>query len=78
MAGSGITPDNVQALLHAVPVDEVHSSCAVSRPTAGLAAIRLGFAEAQRRCTDAAVVAAFRSVLAGPQVGRGGLGQDPP
>jgi len=77
MAGSGLTPGNVQALLDAVPVDEVHSSCAASRPTEGSAAIRLGFAEAQRRCTDAAVVAAFRRVLAGPQVGRGGRGQDP-
>ena len=63
MAGSGLTPDNVGALLAAVPVDEVHSSCASLRPTEGPAAIPLGFAQAQRRCTDAAVVAAFRRSL---------------
>jgi len=65
MAGSGLTPDNVRALLAAVPVDEVHSSCSALRATQGPAAIRLGFAEAHRRCTDAAVVAAFRKALAG-------------
>jgi copper homeostasis protein len=66
MAGSGLTPGNVGALLKAVLVDEVHSSCAAPRATEGPAAIRLGFAEAQRRGTDAAVVAAFRTVLSNP------------
>ncbi|EYD74210.1 copper homeostasis protein [Rubellimicrobium mesophilum DSM 19309] len=66
MAGSGLTPGNVRALLDAVPVDEVHSSCASLHPGAEAGAIRLGFAEASRRRTDAAVVAAFRTVLAGP------------
>lgn len=66
MAGSGLTPTNVRALLDAVPVDEVHSSCASPFAVEGSAAIRLGFAEASRRRTDAAVVAAFRKALVGP------------
>ncbi|WP_210526718.1 copper homeostasis protein CutC [Rubellimicrobium arenae] len=64
MAGSGVTPANVEALLRAVAVDEVHSSCSVAHPVEGPAAIRLGFAEATRRRTDAGVVAEFRRVLA--------------
>lgn len=77
MAGSGVTPGNVRALLDAVPVDEVHSSCATLHPAKGPAAIRLGFAEAQRKSTDAAVVAAFRTTLAGLADGGGGDGQAP-
>ena len=64
MVGSGVTPTNVRALLNAVPVDEVHSSCASPQLMHGEAAIRLGFAEPTRRRTDAAVVAAFRTILA--------------
>lgn len=64
MAGSGLRPDNVVELLAAVPVDEVHSSCAgVPHPSAE-GAVRLGFAARTRRSTDAAVVRAFRKVLA--------------
>ena len=64
MAGSGVTPANVRAMLAAVPVDEVHSSCASPQATQGAAAVRLGFAGPTRRRTDAAVVADFRTALA--------------
>ncbi|MBI4921127.1 MAG: copper homeostasis protein CutC [Devosia nanyangense] len=64
MAGSGLRPDNVDRLLDAVPVDEVHSSCAGSEMLSAPGAVRLGFAAAVRRGTDSAVVAAFRTVLA--------------
>lgn len=64
MAGSGVRPDNVLEILAAVPVDEVHSSCAgVPEPSAG-GAVRLGFAAKTKRHTDAAVVRAFRETLA--------------
>ena len=63
MAGSGLTPDNVRTLLDAVPVDEVHSSCARTSPTTSRAAIRLGFAASARRSTDPEVVAEFRRRL---------------
>lgn len=64
MAGSGLNPANVAQLLHAVPIDEIHSSCASSIPTRGPDAIRLGFAEATRRQTDAAIVTEMRRALA--------------
>ncbi len=63
MAGSGMNPGNLAQLLDAVPADELHSSCASSIPTTGPDAIRLGFADATRRQTDAAIVAAMRRVL---------------
>lgn len=63
MAGSGLTPANVSALLAAVPVDDVHSSCASSGPAPSAPAVRLGFAGETRRRTDPAVVAAFKQVL---------------
>ncbi|MBN9310045.1 copper homeostasis protein CutC [Devosia sp.] len=63
MAGSGLTPANVGTLLDAVPVDEVHSSCATAMTTRGADAVRLGFADPTRRQTDPAVVAEFREVL---------------
>jgi copper homeostasis protein len=63
MAGSGLNPDNVGQLLVAVPIDEVHSSCATPVPTLGPDAVRLGFAETTRRQTNAEVVTAFRDVL---------------
>ena len=63
MAGSGLNPANVGHLLDAVPVEEVHSSCAANVPTKGADAVRLGFAAPTRRQTDAAVVTAFRRTL---------------
>ncbi|MDP3314884.1 MAG: copper homeostasis protein CutC [Devosia sp.] len=65
MAGSGLRPDNVLELLAAVPVDEVHSSCAGEPMPSAEGAVRLGFAAKTRRHTDAAVVRAFRDRLAG-------------
>ncbi|WP_439600662.1 copper homeostasis protein CutC [Devosia sp.] len=65
MAGSGLTPANVGALLAAVPVDEVHSSCASAGPAGSAPAVRLGFAAETRRRTDAAVVRAFKAAMAG-------------
>lgn len=63
MAGSGLTPANVGALLAAVPVDEVHSSCASPGPASSAPAVRLGFAAETRRRTDPAVVRAFRQAI---------------
>lgn len=65
MAGSGLTPGNVAALLAAVPVDEVHSSCASAGPANSAPAVRLGFAAETRRRTDPAVVRAFKAAMAG-------------
>jgi len=65
MAGSGLTPDNVAALIAAVPVDEVHSSCASAGPASSAPAVRLGFAAETRRRTDPAVVRAFKAAMAG-------------
>lgn len=64
MAGSGLDPGNVADLLRAVPVDEIHSSCAAPVPAQGEAAIRLGFAAPQRRQTQAEIVVAMREALA--------------
>jgi copper homeostasis protein len=63
MAGSGLTPANVGALLAAVLVDEVHSSCASAGPTSSAPAVRLGFAAETRRRTDPAVVRAFKQAM---------------
>jgi copper homeostasis protein len=63
MAGGGVRPENVQELLAAVPVDEVHSSCAGTPVKSSPAAVRLGFADETRRHSDAAVVRAFRQTL---------------
>lgn len=65
MAGSGLRPDNVDGLIASGLVDEVHSSCAGQPADAADGAVRLGFAAATRRTTDAAVVAAFKDRLAG-------------
>jgi len=63
MAGSGVRPDNVLEILAAVPVDEVHSSCAGDPVASAEGAVRLGFAAKTRRHTDAAVVRAFKEKL---------------
>lgn len=66
MAGSGITPENVDALLAATPVDDVHGTCSGPSPAQAEGAVRLGFADMQRRVTDAAVVVALKARLARP------------
>ena len=65
MAGSGLRPDNVGQLLDAVPVDEVHSSCAGAGVASEPRAVRLGFAAETRRVTDVEVVRAFKTAVAG-------------
>lgn len=65
MAGSGLRPDNVLELIAAVPVDEVHSSCAGTPVASAEGAVRLGFAAKAKRHTDAGVVRAFHETLAG-------------
>jgi copper homeostasis protein len=65
MAGSGLRLDNIGPLLDAVPVDEVHSSCAGAGAASEAGAVRLGFATETRRVTDAAVVRAFKAAVAG-------------
>ena len=65
MAGSGLNPDNVERLLDAVPVDEVHSSCAGPGMTSEDRAVRFGFAPKTRRVTDAAVVRSMKAMVAG-------------
>ena len=62
LPGSGITPENVAGLLAAVPVGEVHASCARAIPQPR-EAVALGFAEATRKETDAGIVRAMRHAL---------------
>ncbi|AKR57904.1 copper homeostasis protein CutC [Devosia sp. H5989] len=66
MAGSGLRADNVRALLDRLPLEEVHSSCAVAVPSRGEAAMRLGFAAPTRKQTSAEAVRAFRAAIAAP------------
>ncbi|CAM5772903.1 copper homeostasis protein CutC [Labrys miyagiensis] len=63
MPGSGLTPATIAGVLEAVPVFEVHSSCSVGLRTAGVAAIRLGFAGETRRVTTSEAVLAFRKAM---------------
>jgi len=63
MAGSGLTPDNVERLIDSVPVDEVHSSCAGPAIVSEDRAVRFGFAARTRRVTDAAVVRAMKAAV---------------
>lgn len=64
MAGSGITPDNVRALLDALPLTEIHSSCSKTRPGISQTAVALGFATKSQRHTDRETVAALRQAAA--------------
>ncbi|WP_421762223.1 copper homeostasis protein CutC [Devosia sp.] len=63
MAGSGITPAALGALLEQLPLTEVHGAAALPQPTEGADAVRLGFAAASRRVTDAETVAALKRIL---------------
>lgn len=63
MPGSGITADNVAALLALLPVEQIHASCAAEHPQ-DPRAVAIGFAPALRRETDWEKVAAMRRVLA--------------
>lgn len=63
MPGAGLTPDNVGALLEAIPFAEIHSSCSASQPTASTQATRMGFAQPTHKRTDRTIVAAFKRAL---------------
>ncbi len=65
MPGSGVTPANVAALLAALPVAEVHSSCSAEAGLWDAGALRLGFAVGTRRRTRTDIVRAFRDAMAG-------------
>jgi copper homeostasis protein len=63
MAGSGVRPANVGALLARLPLTQVHASCsAPARPT-DEPAIRLGFASPAGKQTSAAIVAELKQAL---------------
>lgn len=66
MPGGGLTAQNVGALLKAVPVTEVHSSCSLSRVTPDQRAVELNLAEHSHRRTSAETVAAFKTALNRP------------
>lgn len=64
MPGSGVTADNVGALLEQVPFGEVHSACATpTDPDKTLVAFEFAFATMNR--TDRAEVARLASAIAG-------------
>lgn len=65
MAGSGVTPETLGALLEQVPLTEVHGTAALPQPTEGTDAVRLGFAAPSRRVTDAKTVAELKRILNG-------------
>lgn len=63
MAGSGVRPANVGALLARLPLMQVHASCsAPARPT-DEPAIRLGFASPEGKRTSAEIVAELKQAL---------------
>lgn len=63
MAGSGVRPENVAALIETTGVSEVHASASafVAEPDARLSA--LGFDMPPRRSTDAETVARLRTII---------------
>jgi len=56
LAGSGITADNVQALLSSTGVHEVHASCGVPEAEPDADLVAFGFSAASCRVTSAAAV----------------------
>jgi copper homeostasis protein len=65
MAGSGVTPVNVAELMAAVPLKEVHSSCAAAVPARGEKVVSLGFTGPTHRQTKAEIVAALKRAITG-------------
>jgi copper homeostasis protein len=63
VAGAGVRPDNIAALVAATGVREVHGSASRLGPAPDEAAVRLGFAFGARRITDRAIVASMRAHL---------------
>lgn len=70
LAGSGITPENVGAIL-ATGVEEIHASCQAPRPGTDPKAIELGFDESQPKRTSAQRVSALASSIREWQANRG-------
>ena len=68
MAGSGLRPENVGALLAEVPLSEVHSSCAIAVPAKNATAVEFGFAAPIRKQTDVAEIFRMRAALGGRAV----------
>lgn len=64
MAGSGIGPANIDALMAGLQLTEVHSSCAADIETRQAHAIALGFARPTRRQTNIEIVVALKRALA--------------
>jgi copper homeostasis protein len=63
VAGAGVTPDNVAALVAATGVREVHGSASRTGAMPDEATLRLGFATGPRRETDQSIVARLRAAL---------------
>ena len=63
MPGSGVAPENVGALLADTGAIEVHASASVADIAPETAAVRLGFARAGRRITDAKSVRRLRAAI---------------
>lgn len=63
IAGSGISPDNVERIIAGTGVREVHGSASRPGPEPDEATLRLGFATGPRRATDRAIVQRLRTAL---------------
>jgi copper homeostasis protein len=62
MPGSGVRRETLAALAAALPLTQVHASCAVPRPQQE-SAVRFGFSEPNRRITTVDEVRALRKAL---------------
>lgn len=63
LAGSGITPDNVETLLAATGVHEIHASCRAPETAPAPELLAFGFAAPAGRATSAAVVRELKTRL---------------
>ena len=63
LPGSGVQPENAAALVRAIGVTEVHSSCSSPGPPPEPRVMALGFASSRPRATDQRVVEALRREL---------------
>ncbi|KQR80492.1 copper homeostasis protein CutC [Sphingomonas sp. Leaf343] len=63
IAGSGVRPDNVAALVAATGVAAVHASASRSLAESDARVVAMGFASAPRRVTDADVVTRLKMAL---------------
>ncbi|WP_066585764.1 copper homeostasis protein CutC [Sphingomonas pruni] len=63
IAGSGVTPDNIERIIAGTGVREVHGSASRPGPEPDAATLRLGFATGPRRATDRVIVQRLRTAL---------------